>query len=179
MEQLMKNKIFPLEDLIEKVNALKVEGKTVVQSHGVFDLIHPGIIKHINEAKARGDILIVTVIKDKDVRKGPGRPIFNENLRAETIASLRQVDYVSVVNDETPFECVKRIKPDILAKGQTYKKRDHKIHEKIFHEKKELYFGKSKIYKTGGFSFSSSQIINNFLDIYPEETKKFLKDFSK
>ena len=77
MEQLMKNKILPLDDLIEKVNALKVEGKTVVQSHGVFDLIHPGIIKHINEAKAQGDILIVTVIKDKDVRKGPGRPIFN------------------------------------------------------------------------------------------------------
>lgn len=175
----MKNKILLLDDLIEKVNALKVEGKTVVQSHGVFDLIHPGIIKHINEAKAQGDILIVTVIKDKDVRKGPGRPIFNEKLRAETIASLRQVDYVSVVNDETPFECVKRIKPDILAKGQTYKERDHKIHEKIFHEEKELYFGKSRIYETGGFSFSSSQIINNFLDIYPEETKKFLKDFSK
>lgn len=175
----MKNKILPLDDLIEKVEKLKTEGRTVVQSHGVFDLIHPGIIKHINEAKAQGDFLIVTIIKDKDVKKGPGRPIFNENLRTETVASLELVDYVCLVDDEIPFECIRKIKPDIFAKGQAYKDRDRVIHEKIFNEEKEFYFEKCEIYETKGFSFSSSQIINNFLDIYPDETKKFLKEFSQ
>ncbi|VVB95761.1 FAD synthase [uncultured archaeon] len=172
------NKVLFLNDLISKVGSLRKEGKIVVQSHGIFDLIHPGIIKHLNEAKEQGDILIVTVIKDKDVRRGPGRPIFPENFRVENVSSLEQVDYVCLVDDEIPFSCVKSIKPDVFAKGQAYKERDIKIHDKIFEEEKEFYFGKSKIYETGGFSFSSSQIINNFLDIYPNETKNFLKKFS-
>lgn len=179
MKAKIKNKIILLDDLIRKVANLKKAGKTVVQSHGIFDLIHPGITQHLNEARVQGDILIVSVIKDKDVRRGPGRPIFPEELRVENVASLEWVDYACLVDDEIPFECVERIKPDIFARGQAYKERDRRIHEKIFEEEKEFYFGKSKIYETGGFSFSSSQIINNFLDIYPEETRSFLKNFSE
>lgn len=179
MEKLIKNKILLLDEVIEKTKEFKKMGKTVIQSHGVFDLIHPGILEHLNSAKKQGDILIVTVIKDKDVRKGPARPIFPETFRVRNVASLELVDYVCLVDDGIPFECVRRIQPDIFAKGQAYKERDYKIHEKIFKEKKDFYFGKSKIYETSGFSFSSSHIINNFLDIYPEETKGFLKKFSK
>ena len=179
MEQTAKNKILLLDELIEKVRTFQREGKIVVQSHGVFDLIHPGILKHLNEAKEQGDILIVTVIKDKDVRKGPERPIFPENSRLENASSLEQVDYCSLVDDYTPFECVKRIKPDYFAKGRNYAERDRSIHSKIFEKERELVFGKSIIYETDGFSFSSSHIINNFLDIYSEETKDFLKSFSK
>ncbi len=72
MKQTIKNKIFLLDGLVKKVESLKKAGKVVVQSHGTFDLIHPGIIKHLNEAKKQGDVLIVTVIKDKDVKKGYG-----------------------------------------------------------------------------------------------------------
>lgn len=175
MEQTIKNKILLFDELIKEVEKLKQSGKTVIQSHGVFDLIHPGLIKHLNEARKQGDILVVTIIKDKDVRRGPGRPVFSENLRAENVASLEQVDYVSVVDDEMPFECVKRIKPDVFAKGQKYKERDQKIHKKIFEDEKDLYFKNINIHETDGFSFSSSQIIKSFLDIYPEETKAFLK----
>lgn len=175
----MENKILLFEDLISKIEKFKKEGKIVVQSHGVFDLIHPGLIKHLNLAKQQGDILIVTVIKDKDVRRGPGRPIFHENFRAENVASLMQVDYVCIVDDGIPFDCVNKIKPDVFAKGQTYKERDGRIHKKIFEEEKELYFGKSRIHETNGFSFSSSEIINNFLNIYPKEVKLFLKSFAK
>ena len=171
-------KIFLLEDLIKKVKGLKKSGKTIVQSHGVFDLIHPGIIKHLNSAKKQGDILVVTVIKDKDVRKGPGRPIFSVDLRVENVATLDMVDYVCAVDDEKPYECVQMIKPDIFARGQAYKERDKKIHNKVFEEERDFYFGKSKLYETDGFSFSSSHIINNFLDIYPEDTKSYLKSFS-
>lgn len=178
-EKLIKKKVLSFDCLINLVENLKSQGKVVVQSHGVFDIIHPGIITHLNLAKKQGNVLVVTVIKDKDVRRGPGRPIFSEKLRIENVASLEYVDYVCLVDDEIPFECVKRINPDIFTKGQSQRERDEKIHKKIFEDEKELYFGKSKIYETDGFAFSSSQIINNFLDIYPEETKNYLKDFSK
>jgi bifunctional ADP-heptose synthase (sugar kinase/adenylyltransferase) len=172
-------KIFLLDDLVEKVADLQKSGLVVVQSHGVFDLIHPGIIKHLVSSKNQGDILVVTVIKDKDIRRGPGRPIFTEEMRLENVASLQMVDYVCLVDDEIPFESVRRIKPDLFAKGQAYRERDQKIHKKIFENEKEFYFEKIKIHETDGFSFSSSQIINNMLNIYPEETKHYLSTFNK
>jgi rfaE bifunctional protein kinase chain/domain len=178
MENLIRKKVLTFDDLVKKVNELKGSGKTIVQSHGVFDLVHPGIIKHLNVAKKQGDVLIVTVIKDKDVRRGPGRPVFSEKLRVENVASLVQVDYACLVDDGIPFECVKMIKPDVFARGQAYQERDRKIHEKIFLQEQEFYLGKVRICETGGFSFSSSQLINGFMDLYPEETKAFLKDFS-
>lgn len=179
MKNSPKRKILLLDDLIRKVRALQASGKVIVQSHGIFDLIHPGVIEHLKSAKEQGDILAVTVITDKDVRKGPGRPIFPGNLRAENVASLSMVDYVCVVGDERPFECVKKIAPDIFVRGKSIKGQDNEIHNKIFEEEKELYFGKVRIHETGGLSLSSSEIINNFLDIYPEEVKSFLKRFSK
>ena len=179
MEQSIKNKILLFGELVEKVKSLQQSGSVVVQSHGTFDLVHPGVIRHLNSAKSQGDILIVTIIQDKDVRRGPGRPVFPEELRAENVASLSQVDFVCIVNDQIPFGCVKKIKPDVFAKGQSYKKRDTKIHGKIFEDEKELYFEESRLHETEGYSFSSSQIINNFLDIYPKGTKEFLRDFSK
>ncbi|MBI5048535.1 MAG: adenylyltransferase/cytidyltransferase family protein [Deltaproteobacteria bacterium] len=179
MRTYVKNKILTLDEIIDKAKALKKEGKVVVQSHGVFDLIHPGIIKHLNHAKKLGDVLIVSVIKDKDVHRGPGRPIFPEAFRAENVASLEQVDYVCLVDNEMPFECIKMIQPDIFAKGQAAHEKDRKIHERLFKEEKEFYSDKCRIIETEGFSLSSSHIINNFLDIYPEETKKFLSDFKK
>ena len=179
MERQTQNKIVPINELINKVNQLQKQGKTVVQSHGVFDLIHPGHIRHLKAAKKMGDVLVATIIRDKDVRRGPGRPVFPEFLRAENLASLEIVDNVSVVDDEIPFGCVKMIKPDIFAKGQAHKERDGKIHEKLFENKEELCLGESRVFETDGFSFSSSKIINNFLDIYPEDTKVFLNNFSK
>jgi bifunctional ADP-heptose synthase (sugar kinase/adenylyltransferase) len=172
-------KILSLDELVKVVENLQQQGKTVVQSHGVFDIIHPGIIQHLNEAAALGDVLVVTVIKDKDVRRGPGRPVFPERLRAENVAALEIVDYACVVDDDIPFEAVKRLNPDIFAKGQAYKERDRKIHRKIFEEERELYFGKTKLIDTKSFSFSASGIINHLLEIYPKEILLFLHDFAQ
>ena len=179
MGQEIKEKILLFSDLIKKVKAAKRKGQTIVQSHGIFDLVHPGIIQHLNDARQQGDVLVVTVVRDKDVRRGPGRPIFPEQLRAENVASLAQVDFVSIVEDTIPFESVRKIKPDTFTKGQAYKERDRQIHKKIYEEEKEFYFGKSAIYETRGFSFSSSNIINNFHDLYPDETKDFLREFGR
>ncbi|MBF0520346.1 MAG: hypothetical protein HQK92_11550 [Nitrospirae bacterium] len=126
-----------------------------------------------------GDVLIVTVIQDADVRKGPGRPIFTDTQRAENVASLSMVDYVSIVDDSVPFNCVKRLKPDIFAKGREHKANDNQIRNKIYAEEKELYFGLSKIMETSGFSITSSKIINSLIDIYPEHIKTYLREFSK
>jgi rfaE bifunctional protein kinase chain/domain len=179
MDNSSNKKYLNLDRLLDKVQSLKQEGKKIVQSHGVYDLIHPGIIKHLQSAKQQGDVLIVTVIKDRDIRRGPGRPVFNEQLRMENVAALGLIDFVCLVDDETPFECVKRIKPDVFAKGQAHKERDQKIHARIFEEEREFYFGKSKVFETDGFSFSSSQIIKELLSFYPEGTKEFLKSFSQ
>ncbi|MCX5696371.1 MAG: PfkB family carbohydrate kinase [Candidatus Omnitrophica bacterium] len=172
-------KILVLDELVNKVRALKKRGKVVVQSHGVFDLIHPGVIKHLKSAKEQGDILIVSVIRDKDVHKGPGRPIFPESLRAQNVACLSMVDYVCVVNDEKPFESVKIVNPDIFAKGHSIKDYGKDIHNRIFEEEKELYFGKIRILEAEGFSFDSSDIIKNLLNIYPKDVSLYLKAISR
>jgi rfaE bifunctional protein kinase chain/domain len=172
-------KIIPLNELVERVERLHLEGKTVVQSHGVFDIIHPGIVQHLQAAKEQGDVLVVTIIRDRAVRRGPGRPIFPESLRAGNVAALGMVDLVTLVDDSPPYQCVREIKPDLFAKGQTYMDRDREIHRKIFEEERELYFGATRLLETQGISFSASSIINNFLDIYPEETKSFLGRFKE
>ena len=93
-------KSISLGKLINEVERLKQEGKTVIQTHGVFDLIHPGIISHLEEARAAGDVLVVTVIRDRDVRRGPGRPIFSEEKRLHSVLSLGMVDYACLVSGE-------------------------------------------------------------------------------
>ena len=161
-----------------KVASLKKEGKTVVQSHGIFDLIHPGVITHLNEAKEQGDVLIVTLINDKSVQNMPGRPVFPDKLRLENVVSLTQVDYVCLVDDSPSFHCVVPISPDVFAKGEDYLERDKQIHGERTNSMENSIFGKSRIYETKGFSFNSTQIINSLLDIYPEKTKSYIKEFS-
>lgn len=174
----LHKKILSIGDLTKKVRAMRKKGLTVVQSHGVFDIIHPGIIKNFSELKNEYDTLVVTVIKDKDVRKGPGRPIFQEKLRADNVAALERVDYVCLVDDDAPFDCVKKINPDFLARDKAVYDRDRKIHDNIFDDNNGL-IGESRILETAGLGFSSSGVINNFLDIFPRDTRDFLHAFSK
>ena len=89
-------KIKNIEELSQIMQKVKSEGKKVVLCHGCFDLMHPGHIKYFQAAKKMGDVLAVTITPDRYIDKGPGRPVFNENLRAESIAALECVDYVAV-----------------------------------------------------------------------------------
>lgn len=168
-----------LDDLVEKVRQLQEQGRVVVQSHGVWDLIHPGNLSHLQGAARQGDVLVVTVIRDQHVRRGPGRPVFPEKSRAESVAALEVVDYVAIVDDEIPFECVKWIRPDVFAKGKNHAERDAVADQGIFEEEKELGFVKTRTYFTDGFSFSSSDIAQRLLNLYPDETKRFLLEFSQ
>jgi D-beta-D-heptose 7-phosphate kinase/D-beta-D-heptose 1-phosphate adenosyltransferase len=98
---------------------LRQSRKTVVFTNGVFDLLHPGHVRYLHDARALGDALIVAVNSDRSVRanKGPDRPINPETERAELLASLACVDAVVIFDEETPHEIVTRIQPDVLVKG--------------------------------------------------------------
>lgn len=112
-------KIVPLDRAFELVDELKLQGKRVVFTNGCFDLIHPGHTRYLSEARALGDVLIVAINSDRSVRalKGQGRPIFPELERAEIIAALETVDYVTIFDDFTPQAVISRMLPHVLAKG--------------------------------------------------------------
>jgi D-beta-D-heptose 7-phosphate kinase/D-beta-D-heptose 1-phosphate adenosyltransferase len=98
---------------------LRAEGKTIVFTNGVFDLLHPGHIRYLGDARAQGDALIVAVNSDRSVRaiKGPARPINSEQDRAEVLAALAVVDAVVVFDEDDPLAIISAIQPDVLVKG--------------------------------------------------------------
>ena len=179
MDSKITKKIKTVNSLASIVEGLKKKGKKVIQCHGVFDLIHLGHIRHFNLAKKEGDILIVTITKDKHVKRGPGRPIFNEHLRAETLASLAVTDYVCIIDSPTATECIKVLKPNFYAKGMDYKQKEKDITGKIYDEEEAVKSVGGQLIFTDDINFSSSQIINNYMDAYPPKTLKYLKAFKK
>jgi D-beta-D-heptose 7-phosphate kinase/D-beta-D-heptose 1-phosphate adenosyltransferase len=112
-------KILRLESAIQLVDRLKAEGKRVVFTNGCFDLLHPGHTRYLAEARALGDVLMVAVNSDRSVAalKGPGRPIFPERERAEILAALEMVDYVTIFDDLSSRALIARMLPHVLAKG--------------------------------------------------------------
>src|SRR6266550_2754132 len=118
----MKQKILSLDELLGVRKGLRAAGKTLVFTNGVFDLLHVGHVRYLAAARALGDVLLVAVNSDRTVRelKGEGRPVINENERAEILAALRQVDYVTVFDDVSPRRLIARLLPDVLVKGGDY-----------------------------------------------------------
>ena len=112
-------KILSIEDAQKAVADLKRRGKTVVFTNGCFDLLHPGHTRYLAEARKLGDILLVAVNSDASVRaiKGLGRPVFPENERAEILAALACVDFVTIFDDPTPQKIIARLLPQVLVKG--------------------------------------------------------------
>jgi len=112
-------KIKNLHSLLNIVEKLRKEKKKVVFTNGCFDIIHPGHIKVLKEAKNNGDILIVGINSDKSIKKikGQKRPILNQKARADIVSSFEPVDYVILFNELTPFKLIKEIKPEIIIKG--------------------------------------------------------------
>jgi D-beta-D-heptose 7-phosphate kinase/D-beta-D-heptose 1-phosphate adenosyltransferase len=111
--------IVTLEEMIEARGQLRSEGKRLVFTNGCFDLLHPGHVRYLTQARSLGDALVLALNSDRSVRalKGAGRPIMNEQERAEVMAALAAVDYVLVFDQETPLELIEEILPDVLVKG--------------------------------------------------------------
>lgn len=174
MEHIYK-KIKTVDELVGIIDNLKKENKKVVHCHGVFDLVHPGHIRHLAAAKKEGDVLVVTLTADRFVRRGPGRPLFNENLRAETLAAIASVDYVMIDHNPTAINTIKSIKPDVYVKGQEYEKKDKDITGKIYDEEEAVQSVGGRLAFTYDITFSSTKLINEHLDVYPPETREYLK----
>ena len=118
----MSGKILSPEDLFRERSSLRAQGKTLVFTNGVFDLLHVGHVRYLERARSLGDALVVGINSDRSVRelKGDSRPVIVEGERAEILAALRQVTYVTIFDDVSPRSLIAKILPDVLAKGGDY-----------------------------------------------------------
>ena len=151
-------KILGLDILAEKLADLKSRGKKIVHCHGCFDMMHPGHIKYFQASKKMGDVLVVTVTPDQFVDKGPDRPVFDQDLRAESIAALECVDYVAVNRWPTAEETLRLLLPDYYVKGQEFEKLQDKT-GKIQKEVEVVREIKAEMRFTHEIVFSSSKLI--------------------
>ena len=120
------SKITPRNELKAKIDRLKREGKKVVFTNGCFDILHAGHTRYLREARKLGDALILALNSDSSVRtiKGPMRPIVPEAERAEVVAALDSVDYVTVFDELTPLELIEFLRPDVIVKGGDWAEKD-------------------------------------------------------
>jgi D-beta-D-heptose 7-phosphate kinase/D-beta-D-heptose 1-phosphate adenosyltransferase len=118
----MIEKILTRAAMLAERERVRAAGKRLVFTNGVFDLLHVGHVRYLTEARALGDALVVAINSDRTVRelKGPGRPVFNEAERAEILAALRVVDYVTIFDDVSPRSLIGELLPDVLVKGGDY-----------------------------------------------------------
>jgi len=175
----MKNKIYNLKKLSKIIEKEKKKSKKIVHCHGVFDLLHIGHIKHLKKAKELGDKLVVTITSDKFVNKGPGKPAFNQILRAEALSAISFVDYVSINETSTAINPITILKPNIYCKGKDYKNPKQDITGEIKNEIKILKKIGGKIFFTEELTFSSSRLINRSTDFYSESQKKIIDKIRK
>lgn len=115
----MTSRVVTLEEAVAWREALGRQGRRVVFTNGVFDILHPGHVRYLTRARACGDALVVAVNSDRSVRanKGPTRPVHPEAERAEVVAALAAVDVALVFDDNTPHAVISAIQPDVLVKG--------------------------------------------------------------
>jgi rfaE bifunctional protein nucleotidyltransferase chain/domain len=115
-----QRKILGWASLRRRLSPLRKEGKRIVFTNGCFELIHPGHVRYLNAARHLGDVLVVGVNSDasaRRLRKGPGRPVVHERDRAEVVAALEAVNFVTLFDQDTPLELINFLQPDVLVKG--------------------------------------------------------------
>jgi rfaE bifunctional protein nucleotidyltransferase chain/domain len=170
-----KSKIIALDSFIKK----KISRDRIILVGGAFDLFHLGHLKYLKEASKYGDKLVVALTVDKFIKKGVGRPYFNENQRAEMLSHLDIVDYIIFNHELSPLKIIKSIKPGNYIKGPDYKDLKNDISKNIIKEKKlvEKYGG---IFRTTtGKTFSSTTLLNKNSDILKPEAKLYLSKIDK
>jgi len=162
---MSKEKIRTREELVQIVRQVQREGKKVVTTNGCFDLLHVGHVRYLQAARELGDMLIVAVNSDSSVRalKGENRPLIPEVERAEMLAGLECVSYVTIFSELDPIPLLTKVKPDIHVKGG-----DYKLEELIEREAVESYGGKVIV----GFNVpgkSSTDLIKTIIERYGSE----------
>ncbi len=172
-------KIVSQMEMAELRKEIRQVGKTVGLCHGVFDLVHPGHMTHFREAKKIADILVVSITSERYVRKGPGRPYFNDAMRLEFLAGLECIDYVILSENYTSDDVIEMVEPDFYIKGKEYQKAEDDITGKITEETELVERHGGKVAFTDGQVFSSTNLINNAFPSLPEEVKEYVKRFGE
>lgn len=169
-----RDKIKPLAELGEIAARIRATGKSIVHAHGTFDLLHMGHVRHLEHARREGDVLIVTVTADQHVHKGPGRPVFTHDLRAEMLAALEYVSWVAVNHAPSAEPAIHAIQPDIYIKGSDYVQADQDVTGKIVDERLAVESHGGRIVFTDDITFSSSALINRHIEIFDPEVRNYL-----
>jgi rfaE bifunctional protein nucleotidyltransferase chain/domain len=171
-----RSKVKPIDKIADLCAAEQQNGKKIVLCHGVFDLVHMGHIRHLESALREGDILVVTVTADRHVNKGPGRPIFSQDMRAEMLAAIESVSWVGISDEPSSAAVLDTIRPDVYVKGSDYENPDEDITGKITEEREAAERHGGRLVYTKDITFSSSSLINRYLDVYDRPLRDFLED---
>lgn len=172
-------RIHTLEELAEICANHRKAGKRIAHCHGAFDLLHPGHVAHLQAARAMADVLVVTLTEDRYIKKGPGRPVYNEQVRAKTIAAIQVVDHVATCPHATAIEALGMIKPDFYVKGQDYRDRSRDVTGAIVEEEKTVEGNGGRLVCTDEIQFSSTQLLNDHFGVLSDEQRNYLKQLKQ
>jgi rfaE bifunctional protein nucleotidyltransferase chain/domain len=167
-------KMISTDLLAERLDVARDEGLRIAMCHGVFDLLHPGHLRHLAHAKELADVLVVSITADRFVNKGPGRPAFTEALRAEALASVESVDFVMITPDATALPAISAIKPNFYVKGGDYVDEDADVTGNIRRERELVESFGGELVHTDEIVFSSSELINRFLPQHSDAASEWI-----
>jgi len=171
------SKIKSLAELTQLLGDLRAESSPrVVHCHGVFDLLHIGHIRYLQQARALGDLLVVTLTKDEFVNKGPHRPAFTDQLRLDALAALDCVDFLAINETPTATEAIRQLKPAIYAKGAEF--RDRKTPELLAEEAAAIDVG-ARVEFIEDVTSSSSHLLNRYLSPFDDNVDRYLHEFRR
>ncbi len=152
-------KVVSLDQLLELRAELRAVGRSLVHCHGCFDIVHPGHVRHLQYAATQGDHLLVSITADQLVDKGDNRPLFSQNLRAESLAALECVDWVYVNPDPTAESLLQHVQPDVYVKGREY---EENADPRFEAERRAVESGGGRVlFSSGDVVFSSTALIDS------------------
>lgn len=154
----------------------RADGRAVVLAHGVFDLLHYGHVRHLEAGRREGDLLIVTLTADRFVNKGPDRPVFPAEIRADMLAALEIVDFVGINEGPSAEPVINAIQPDVYIKGSDYARAEDDVTGKIQDECRAVEAHGGRVVFTDEIVFSASSLINRHLDVYDPALRSYLQD---
>ncbi len=175
-----QQKMCTLDELSAVCRSARAQNRRIVLCHGIFDLVHIGHIRLLNQAREYGDLLVVTVVADKHVNRGPGNPFFRDEQRCETLANLSVIDYVAIVQSDTAVPVIEKILPHVLIRGPKVGESGLDVSADIHSTEEaalEKIGGELKIVEAE--RFRTGQLTNQLFETYPHETTRYLKQFAR
>jgi rfaE bifunctional protein nucleotidyltransferase chain/domain len=172
------DKVVRFDELRVLAARARSEGLRIVHSHGIFDLLHPGHIEHLQQARALGDMLVVSVTSDRYVKRGPGRPVFSAELRMRSLAALGCVDHVVLSDHESAVPVIDALRPDVYVKGSEYADEASDVRGNFAAERARVAELGGETRLLGGAVYSSTRLLNQHFDVLPPAARTFAGDFS-